>query len=306
MKPAFSTVACAEWTFEQLAAHAERWGYLGCELRTFGYASTSFACDPALTAPFKVRGLLERAGIELVSLATSLRYDDPITPPVLGNVISDTEKSVRETKSAIDLAVRMEVPYVRVFGFEIVGGESRKSAIARIASRIGKATDHARNSGVKVMLENGGSFSTAVQMSELMDAVNNPLLVAAYSVPVGLAAGERSRDAFNVLGDRLACVKVRDFNRGSPCALGDGQIDNRAAIESLGHIGYKGWVIYEYDRAWVDPSVAQPPPEEVLATSAQRLFQWIGAAATPSLRTGSSTTTPSLRDVSGRPARPGV
>lgn len=278
MKPAFSTVACAEWTFDRLAKAAAGWGYLGCELRTFGYASTDFACDPALTAPAKVRGLLERAGLELVSLATSLRYDDPITPPVLGNVISDTEKSVRESKSAIDLAVRMEVPFVRVFAFEIVGSESRRSAIARIASRLGKAADHARNSGVKLLLENGGSFSTAAQMAELMDEIDNPLVAAAYSVPVGLAAEEKPADAFNVLGERLACVKVRDFDHGRPCALGDGQIDNRSAIEALGNLGFTGWVTYEYDRAWINTKTPLPPPEQVLEVSAKRLFQWIGGA----------------------------
>ncbi len=200
MKPAFSTVACSEWTFTQLAERAENWGFLGCELRTFGYGSTQFACDPALTAPAKARLLLERAGVELVSLGTSIRYDEPISPPVLGMIFADTERSVRESKGAIDLAVRLECPFVRVFGFEIVGSESRKSALARIASRLSKAADHARNSGVQLLVENGGSFSTAVQLAELIDAVDSELLSAAYSVPVALQAGEKISDGANVLG----------------------------------------------------------------------------------------------------------
>src|SRR4051812_7926839 len=107
MKPAFSTVACPEWAFERVAEHAAKWGFLGCELRTFGYGSTQFACDPALSSPAKVRLTLERAGVEIVSLATSIRYDDRVTPPVLGMVFSDTERTVRESKGAIDLAVRL-------------------------------------------------------------------------------------------------------------------------------------------------------------------------------------------------------
>jgi len=275
MKPAFSTVACPEWTFERIATHAEKWGFLGVELRTFGYASTNFACEPALTAPAKVRGLLERAGLELVSLATGIRYDDPITPPVLGMLL-DHEHTVRESKSAIALAVRLEVPFVRVFGYEIVGSESRRSAVARIASRLYKACDHARNSGVKVMLENGGSFSTAAQMAEVMDAVNHPLLVAAYSPAVAALAGESGADGVNVLGDRLACLKVRDFAHGKPCALGDGQVDNRSAIDALGRLGFPGWVTYEYDGAWLGGPMQDP--SAVLEVSARRLFEWIGAA----------------------------
>jgi sugar phosphate isomerase/epimerase len=277
MKPAFSTVACPEWTFPQLVQHAERWGFLGCELRTFGYGSTQFSCDPALTSPAKLRLLLERAGIEVVSLATSIRYDEPITPPILGNVLSDTEKSVRETKGAIDLAVRMECPYVRVFGFEIVGHEPRKSAIARIASRLGKAADHARNSGVKLLIENGGSFATSAQLAELMDAVGNPLLEAAYSLPVAALAGEKPEDGINVLSDRLACVKVRDFKGHQPCALGEGEMDTRGGIAALARAGFKGWVVYEYDRAWIKPDPENPPPplDEVMKQSAMRLFEWI-------------------------------
>ena len=277
MKPAFSTVACPDWTLDTIAEHAGRWGFLGCELRTFGYGSTHFSCDPALTAPAKARLMLERAGLEIMSLATGIRYDDPITPPVLG-VMLDNESSVRESKSAIDLAVRLEAPYVRVFGFEIIGNERRASALARISSRLGKAVDHARNSGVKVMLENGGSFSTAAQMAELMDMVNNPLLVAAYSAPVAAAAGEKPSDGVNVLGERLVCVKVRDFDNGTPCALGDGQIDNRSVIEALAKVGFPGWVVYEYDKAWLDPAKKAADLDEVLGVSARRLFEWINAA----------------------------
>jgi sugar phosphate isomerase/epimerase len=276
MKPAFSTVACPEWTFSRIAERVNDWGFLGCELRTFGYGSTQFACDPALTAPAKVRLLLEKAGVELVSLATSIRYDEPISPPLIGRVFSDTERSVRESKGAIDLAVRLEVPLVRVFGFEFAG-ESRRSALARIASRLSHAVDRARNSGVKIMLENGGSFATATQMAELMDLVDSPLLVAAYSVPVAVAAGEKPADGINVLGERLVCAKVKDFKDGRPCALGEGEIDNKSAVDALAHAGFDGWVVYEYDRAWV-PAGKTPLPnaDEVLGASARRLFEWIG------------------------------
>ena len=55
MKLAFSTVATAEWTLEEVAAFAEEVGYDGVELRTFGSGSSRFACDPALTSPEKIR-----------------------------------------------------------------------------------------------------------------------------------------------------------------------------------------------------------------------------------------------------------
>src|SRR5688572_18579331 len=94
-KTAFSTVACPEWTLARVASAAAEYGYSGVELRTFGSGSTQFACDPALTAPEKVRSLFGAAGTEIASLATSVAFDEPVRPPVLGRAIGDYERTVR-------------------------------------------------------------------------------------------------------------------------------------------------------------------------------------------------------------------
>ena len=89
-KPAFSTVACPEWTLDRAARAAAEWGYEGLELRTFGHGSTHLACDPALTSAEKVRKVLDDAGVAPFSLASGVRFDEPIRPPVIGRVLSDT------------------------------------------------------------------------------------------------------------------------------------------------------------------------------------------------------------------------
>lgn len=272
MKPAFSTVACPTWTFEKLAEQGGAWGFLGVELRTFGSGSTRLACDPALTGGEKLRRLMRRTGFEFASLATGVRFDEPITPPVMGRVFSDTERSVREAKSAIDLAASLGCPYVRVFGFEY-GSERRASALARIVERLKKAVDHCSNRGVELVLENGGSFPTGVDLAEVLDAVDHPRLLAGYSIPVAMAAGENPASGINVLGERLAVVKVKDVKEGRPCALGDGEIDCRPGVEALAKCGFDGWVVFEYDRLWFKDV---PEPDDVLARSARTLFSWIG------------------------------
>jgi sugar phosphate isomerase/epimerase len=282
MKPAFSSVAFPDWTLTKLAERAAAWGYLGVELRTYGHGSTQSACDPALTSAEKVRRLFEKAGVSIMSLGTSLRFDEPVTPPVIGHVITDTQRAVRTGKGLVDLALALECPLVRVFGFEIEGNEPRKQGIARIADRLFDVCDHADRTGVRIMLENGGSFSTAAQMSELLDAVQHPLLCAAYNAPVARAMGEAPAAGINVLGDRLACLKLRDFAKGKPCALGEGTLDNKAAVNAAAAAGFKGWVVYEYDRAWfADMAHALPDPAGVYERSAKTLFSWAGEMAVP-------------------------
>jgi sugar phosphate isomerase/epimerase len=197
---------------------------------------------------------------------------------LIGNVISDTERAVRQCKSAIDLAVQLECPFVRVFGFEIPSGESRKSGIARIASRLAKAADYCRNSGVKLMIENGGTFNRAADLAEVIDKVGSPLLTAAYSIPVGKAAGEGIKDAANVLGERLVCVKVKDMKGATPVALGQGELDAVRDLTTLASTGYGGWCVYEFDRAWL-PAGAAVDINAIMTVSAKAMYQVLGQAA---------------------------
>lgn len=277
MKPSFSTVALPDWTLARIAPRLEEWGYLGVELRTFGNGSTLSACDPALTAANKVRGIFDKAGMQICSLATGIRYDEIISPPIIGNVISDTERSVRETKGMVDLALALECAYVRVFAFELPEGETRKSGLARIVDRLKKSTDYCRNSGVKLMLENGGTFNTAVDLAEIIDAVGSPLLTAAYSAPVAAMAGESVANGINVLGERLVNVKVKDLHGGKPVALGTGDLNVRETFAALAKSGYTGWITYEFDRAWL-PTAANIDTASILAQSAKTMYEWTGGS----------------------------
>lgn len=282
MKPAFSTVACPDWTLSHLAAKAEAWGYIGCELRTFGYGSRELACEPALTAPPKLRTQLQRAGLSVCSLATSIRYDAPISPPVVGLYL-DNEAMIRETKACIDLAVQLESPFVRVFGFELPEFEARKVGLARVVERLIKCADYCRNSGVRLLVENGGSFNTASELLEVADRVNSPLLNLSYSIPVGVAAGDDVAKAVNAMGDRLAMLKVKDLAGGKPVALGDGELHVRDHLSAAARAGFAGWVVYEYDRAWLR-SGDDAAMETALATSAKVLFDYVATGNAASYR----------------------
>lgn len=273
-KPAFSTVACPEWTLERVARAAAEWGYESLELRTFGHGSTRLACDPALTSAAKVRKSLDAAGVTVCCLATGVRFDEPIRPPVLGRVITDTERSVRAAKAMIDLAAQIEAPLVRVFGFEFPPSEPRTKATARIAERLRLALDGARNTGVRVVIENGGSFPRGSDVAELIAAVGgDALLGASYSAAVAYAAGEMPADGVRALSDRLWVARIKDFKRGRACPLGTGDVPCARMVSALAQAGYAGPLVYEWDRLWL-PDLA--PPESVLPQAARTMYQWMG------------------------------
>jgi sugar phosphate isomerase/epimerase len=288
-KTAFSTVACPEWLLADVARSAAEWGYDGVELRTFGYGSTEFACDPALTAAEKVRAIFSEAGVQQAVLASGVAFDELVRPAVLGWAL-DTERTVRAAKGVIDLATQIECRMVRVFGFELQGREKRSAGVRRIAARIGLALDAARNTGVRLVLENGGSFSTAVQLIELVDAVANPALGVEYSAAVAAAAGEVPRDGARLLGDRMWVAKVKDYAAdGRPVPIGDGVVGLPGFVHELHARHFAGWVVVEWDRAWIR-SLARP--QAVLPEAVRRLYSW---AAEGRARGGMTAATVSMR-----------
>jgi len=292
LKPAFSTVACPEWTLDRVALAAGRLGFLGVELRTFDVSSRRFACDPALTDPAKTRRLMADAGVEVCSIATDCFFDALVLPPVIGHVISDTEVEIRRAKRAIDLAAELGAPVVRVYGFRIPGVDSRKTCVARIADRLRLVVDHADKTGVKLALQNAGSFATVSHAMEIIDAVNHPLLRLSYCVAAGTLAGESPSAALTrlvVAGvDRLAHLRVKDLRDGQPVPLGTGGVPVRAALTAATATLARAdsWCIFEWDRAWL-PDIGDP--DFALEHASRTLYQWLATPA-PHNSAHSSTT----------------
>jgi len=267
---AFSTLACPDRTLVRVARAAIESAFAGVELRTFGGGSSRIACDPALTAPAKVVDeLFADDGVEIAGLAASTRFDAPIRPPVIGWTIGDTERDVRDAKRHLDLAEALGCRYVRVFAFEPAPAERPSAAIKRIARRLAQVCDHARHTGVRVALENGGGYPRARHLAEIIDRVNSPHLGASYSIAVGASAGDDADEAARLLTGRLIVGRVKDLRDGRPCLPGDGEIPCRAFVESLRDTA--DWAVFEWDRLWA-PDLADA--DAVLPAAFDRLSEW--------------------------------
>ncbi len=274
MKPAFSTVACPEWTLAQVAERAQSLGFEAVELRTFGDQSAMFACDPALTSGEKVRRIVGERGVEILSLATSTGFEEPVRPPVIGYAISDTERTVRAAQRAIDLAVAIECPYVRVFGFDVPAREGRASAMGRMVKRLTMVADHAHNMGIRIVIENGGAFGRATEVMQLVKACQSPLIGVCYNLATGFAAGDSPQEAIQTIGDRLWVGRIKDLKDRRPCELGMGDVPCEVFVRALMAREFEGPLVYEWDRAWI-PELA--PAEQVLGGAAAKIWSWLGS-----------------------------
>lgn len=276
IRTAFSTVACHTWTLERVVSMAARWGFMGVELRSFGQGGADFACDPALTDGAKVRRLFDDAGVEIAGLASGVRFDQPVFPPVIGHVLPAAEASVREGRHMVQVALECGAPSVRVFGFEVPRREGVRSAARRIAQRLEKVCDHARGRDVMVLLENGGGFPKASDLMQIIDRINSPLLAVCYDGATAHAAGESLEEGCALLGPRLKAARLRDErDDGRPCRLGTGRVPCssfvRAVRENDAAWGTDPWLVYNWDRAWL-PELS--PADEVMPSVVPLLAEW--------------------------------
>lgn len=276
MKIAFSTVGCPEMSLEEVAHNAARWGYQGVELRVSpaGVGAMPVASDPMKADPKAMHDLFEDVGVDLVSFATGVRFDEAVWPPVVGHLFANAETGVPETKAVIDQAERAGAFFVRVFGHQLPGGEPKAWGLRRVADRLLLASQTARNTRVRLLIENSGSFSRAADLSALYGSVNSPYLWMSYNIIAAVLDGECPVPTVQGLIDGLKVVKVGDIGEdGRPVPLGTGKLPVERFMAFLQEIGYPGWVVYEYPKLW-RPELGETAG--VLEDAAAKLFSWAG------------------------------
>jgi sugar phosphate isomerase/epimerase len=274
-KPAFSTVACPDWTLQRVLDAASAWGYDGVELRTFGHGgggTDGFASDPGLTAGSKARYLAAEAGVKIACASSSVSFDAPIMPPVLGRLLPACEASVLAGRDAVEVGSECGAELVRVFGFRIPRGGTRRGTMRLVVERLSKVVDHARGRDVLVVLENGGDFATADDLLEIMSRIRFPQLRAAYDILVAHDAGENPAEGLAKLGNLVSLARVRDVDANRrPVPLGSGVLpcaDFCAAASAAGC-----WLSYTWDVAWMRDLA---PAEQVLPKAIETMFGWAG------------------------------
>ncbi len=267
IKLAFSTVACPDWTIEKVAKQASEMGYQGVELRTLGAGGGGLASDPALGDPAKTRDALQASGIEPVCLSTSLALHHKDS--------TATKESHWQVKRSLELASAIGCKAVRVFGYDIATGESRQSAIERIAKHVAPLADAADELGVQLLFENVGSIAKAKEWWWLLNVVDHPMVGLCWNVANAAAAGEPSSVSVSMLNSRIRLAKVKDTRVGEGSgfvALGEGTVGIEQFVKRLLGIGYEGYVSVEWDRLWLP---ALTPAEEYLPDAHQRLQGWL-------------------------------
>jgi len=260
MKLAYSTLACPNWSLEQIIDAATRNGYEGLELRLLNGDILPPDLDEATRK--QIASQCKAAGLVIICVDTSIKI---ATQGAEGRAAQ-----IRDGMAYLQMAAEWGAPFIRVFGGTPEGtpkAEGTKAAVECLAM----LAKRGQELGVKVLLETHDAFASSVAVMEVLDQV--PEAGALWDTLHPYRVGEQPAETANRLGDRNYHVHVKDGRHASGetwdlTLLGEGEVPVAAILSILHERGYDGWLSVEWEKKWhpeiADPEIAIPQHAEIL------------------------------------------
>lgn len=270
---AFSTLGCPKWPWGRILEQASQMGYAAIELRGIE-AQMDLTTRPEFsgTRLAQSRKDLEAVGLRISDLGASARMHEA-DPKVRAAQLD-------EGRRFIDLAHRLEVPYVRVFGDKVPPGETKASALARVSDGLRQLGEHAKGSGVSVIIESHGDFTDSPTLLEILKAAAMPNVALLWDAHHTFVAGkEDPATTFKALSSYIRHTHLKDSRpEGADVRYvltGSGTVPVRDAVNVLARSGYRGYYCFEWEKAW-HPEIEEP--EVAFPHYAQAMRRYLGDA----------------------------
>lgn len=250
MKLAYSTLGCPDWQWEDVVSAAADLGYDGIEVR--GLLREMYAPRMSVFQPDRrdaTLAQLKRLGLTIPCLAS------------FATLQNGGEEALTEGRDYIDLARAIGTPYVRVLGDKNAGpGAPVNDSI--VAVTLTKLCDHAKDTGVTVLIETSGCYGDTARLRALVTAVDRPELAVLWDVHHPFRFfGESPEDTVRNIGPWVRHVHIKDsvMTPSGPRyrMLGDGDLPLQAFVDALAGLKYEGFITLEWVKRW-DPTLEDP------------------------------------------------
>jgi sugar phosphate isomerase/epimerase len=263
---AFSTLGCPKWPWTRVLEQAAALGYAAIELRGIE-GEMDLTKRPEFTGTRVEQTMkdLRALGLAISDLGASSRMHEA-DPKVRAAQLD-------EGRRFIDLAARLKVPYVRVFGDKVPPGEARAAVIPRVVDGLRTLGEHARGSGVGIIIESHGDFTDSPSLLEILKGAALPNVALLWDAHHTVVAGkETPAQTYAALGSYVRHTHLKDSRpegTGVRYVLtGTGTVPVKDTVTVLVKAGYKGYYCYEWEKAWhpeiEDPEIAFPHYAELM------------------------------------------
>ena len=253
---AFSTLGCPDWPFQKIVDFAAANNYKGIEVRGILRQLDLPKCNEFSTAENRAATvkLMEEKGLRFVDLGSSatLHFKDAAT----------RQKNLDDGRRFIDLAQQINCPYIRVYGNNFPKEQDRNETMDLVITGLTELGNHAKASGVKVLMETHGDFVKIADLEKIMQATAHPNVGLIWDISnMWTVTKEPPADAYKKLKKYIHHVHIKDAvmvdGKLQYKFLGQGEVTIFEAMEILVRDDYKGYYSYEWEKLW-HPELAEP------------------------------------------------
>lgn len=252
----FSTLGCPDWTFEQIIDFAASNHFNGIEIRGIQRELELTKCKEFSTPEniLATSKLMKEKGLHFSDLGSSaaMHHKDA----------TERQKNLDEAKRFIDLAQKIQCPYIRVFPNNLPKDVERNTSIDLITQGLMQLGEYAKGSDVKVLLESHGELVHVADLQKIMQAAANPHVGLVWDiVNMWSVTKEPPAQVYAVLKKYIYHTHIKDLKviegKEQYTFLGEGETPIFEAIDILYNGGYKGYYSFEWEKLW-HPEIEAP------------------------------------------------
>ena len=258
LKPAlsFSSLGCPDWTFDQIVKFAVEHNYSGIELRGILRELDLTKCKEfsSVTNKAATVKLMKDNGLKFVGLGSSatLHFAD----------LAVRKKNLDEGRSFIDLAHEIGCANIRVFPNLLPKEQDKKVTMDLITKGLLELGDHAKGSGVNVLLESHGDLVKIDDLETIMQQAHHTNVGMVWDVTnMWTLTKESPAEAYKRLKKYIRHTHIKDAKmvdgKLQYTYLGKGEVPIFEAIDLLAKDGYKGFYSFEWEKLW-HPELSEP------------------------------------------------
>ena len=250
MKIAFSTLGCPGWSWDEIYATGKDLGYDGIEVR--GIANEMFAPK---AKPFLPDHLQETKA----KLTGNIRISMLTTGACVG-VTEQAEAGVAEAKAYIDLAQKLDVPYIRVMVSPEPGPTDADLNLA--VKKYGEICGYAEGKGVIPLIETNGILADSEIMKSFLAKIDSKNCGVLWDInhPVRFY-NEEIDVTYGNLADAIKYVHIKDSivkdGKIQYRMMGYGDLPIYDVVALLNSHDFDSYLSLEWVKRW-NPDLQEP------------------------------------------------
>ena len=245
MKIAFSTLACPDYSWQEIYTMAKDTGFDGIEIRGLGNEIFAVKAPPFTGAALpETLKKLRALHLEIPCFSSNCCLRDA----------ANAEANREEIRQYISLAERTGAPFVRILADLSPAPECEVDDQAVLA-QLRELAPLAERAGVTLLVETNGVYADTKRLASLLERVSSDAVAALWDMHHPYRYfGESPEQTVQNLGAYIRYVHVKDsvMRGGKPeyRMMGEGDLPIDAMMQALRSVCYDGYISLEWVKRW--------------------------------------------------------